>query len=161
AFTQFSPLIGSLPSGTTDVGQKLIFPSSCSTPNTVDVEISGKVVAMLRDGTGSLIAGSAAQATLLITLECVTRTGVARGSDARARVVVQKERVTNVFKADSNITILKPVAGTPSSLSQPVGWTGCPTNNKGILSVDCAFPIGIVEFNNNNAIQNELPAAVP
>jgi hypothetical protein len=143
--------------------QKVSPSSLCpSDPTKVDVEISGKVVAMLRDGTGSLIAGSAAQAKLLITVECVTVTGaVGGGSSTLSRVVVPKELRTNVFKADSNITILKPVTGTPASLSQPVGWTGCPTNNKGILSGDCAFPIGIVEFNNNNAIQNELPAAAP
>ena len=46
----------------------------------------------------------------------------------------------------------------PSSLSSPKGWTGCPTN-KGILTGNCAFPLGIVEFKNNNAIANELPAS--
>jgi hypothetical protein len=114
---------------------------------------------MLRDGTGSLIAGSAAQATLLITIKCVTVTGVVgSGSSTLLRVVVPKELRTNVFKDNSNITILKPVVGTPDSLSHPVGWTGCPTNNKDILSGNCAFPLGIVEFNNNNAIAKELPA---
>jgi hypothetical protein len=128
----------------------------------VDVEISGNVVAMLRDGTGSLIAGSAAQATLLITIKCVTVTGVfGSGSSTLTRAVVPKEPRTNVFDASSNITILKPVTGTPASLSTPLGWTGCPTNNKGILSGNCAFPIGIVEFNNNNFISAELPAAAP
>jgi len=155
--TKFSPLLGSLPSGTTAVAQELVA-SSCSVPNTVDVKISGNVVAMLRDGTGSLIAGSAAQGTLLITIKCVT-VSVVGGSSMLSRVVVPKELRTNVFKADSNITILKPVVGTPASLSHPVGWTGCPANNKGILSQNCAFPLGIVEFNNNHAIEDALPQA--
>jgi hypothetical protein len=161
--TNFSPLIGSLPSGTTAVGHKPLSPSSCpATPNTVDVEISGNVVAMLRDGTGSLIAGSAAQATLLITVKCVTVTGViGSGSSILSRVVVPKELRTNVFAANSSITILAPTSSTPPSLSHPVGWTGCPTNNKGILNGNCAFPLGIVEFNNNQAIEKELPAGPP
>jgi hypothetical protein len=160
--TNFSPLIGSLPSATTDVGHKLLASSCPSALNTVDVEISGNVVAMLRDGTGSLIAGSAAQATLLITVKCATVTGVfGSGSSTLSRVVVPKEPRTNVFAANSSITILAPTSSTPVSLSHPVGWTGCPTNNKGILSGNCAFPLGIVEFNNDNAIAKELPAGPP
>lgn len=152
--THFSPVIGSLPAATTSVGQELLS-SSCSVPNTADVKISGNVVAMLRDGTGSLIAGSAAQATLLMTIKCVTVTGVGSGSSTLTRAVVPKEPRTNVFDASSNITIL--ASSTTPSLTSPTGWTGCPTNNKGILTGNCAFPLGIVEFNNNNAIAAALP----
>jgi hypothetical protein len=153
--TNFSPLIGSLPSATTEVRQDVT--QTCSDSTKVDVRIFGPVVAMLRDGTGTLIAGSAAPAFLDITIKCVT---VGSGSSTLSRVVVPKEPRTNVFAANSSITILTPTSLTPS-LSHPVGWTGCPTNNKGILSGNCAFPLGIVEFNNNNAIENELPAAAP
>jgi hypothetical protein len=154
--TNFSPLIGSLPSATTDVVQDVT--QTCGDPTKVDVKIFGPVVAMLRDGTGSLIAGSAAQAFLDITIKCVTVTGVGSGSSTLSRVVVPKEPRTNVFAATSNIRIL--ASSTTPSLSSPKGWTGCPTKG-GILSGDCAFPLGIVEFNNNNAIENELPAAPP
>jgi hypothetical protein len=153
----FSPLIGPIPSATTDVGQDVV-PQTCGDPTKVDVRIFGPVVAMLRDGTGSLIAGSAAQAFLDITIKCVTVTGLGSGSSTLSRVVAPKEPRTNVFAATSNIRILS--SSTTPSLSSPKGWTGCPTKG-GILSGDCAFPLGIVEFNNNNAIENELPAAPP
>jgi hypothetical protein len=146
----FTPIVGPIPSASTAVGLTLL-PSSCSTPNTVDVEISGNVVAMLRDGTGSLIAGSAAQAQLSITIKCTTLNGtLGSGSSTITRVVVPKELQTNVFAASSSITILK--SSTTPSLSNPKGWTGCFTNNN-----NCAFPLGIVQFNNDNAIKNALP----
>jgi hypothetical protein len=155
--TNFSPLIGSLPSATTDVRQDVVT-QTCGDPTKVDVRIFGPVVAMPRDGTGSLIAGSAAQAFLDITIKCVTLSGVGSGSSTLSRVVVPKEPRTNVFAATSNIRIL--ASSSTPSLSSPKGWTGCPTKGD-ILSGDCAFPLGIVEFNNNNAIENELPAAPP
>src|SRR5262245_40768980 len=71
----FTPLIVSRPSATTDVGQDVVT-QTCGDPTKVDVRIFGPVVAMLRDGTGNLIAGSAAQAFLDITIKCVTVTGV-------------------------------------------------------------------------------------
>jgi hypothetical protein len=157
--TNFSPLIGSLPSGTTDVGHEV--KPTCGDPTKkIDVRIFGPVVAMLRDG--NLIAGSAAQAFLDITIKCVTVTGVVGSSSSiLSRVVVPKELRTNVFAANSSITILAPTSSTPDSLKNPSGWTGCPTNKNGILNGNCAFPLGIVEFNNNQAIAKELPAAAP
>ncbi len=41
------------------------------------------------------------------------------------------------------------------------GWMGgrvAPLTTEGTLSGNCSFPLGIVEFNNNNAIEKELPA---
>jgi hypothetical protein len=144
----FTPIVGPIPSASTAVGLTLLS-SSCLTLNTVNVEISGNVVAMLRDGTGSLIAGSAAQAQLSITIKCATLDGTP-GSSTITRVVVPKELQTNVFDASSSITILK--SSTTPSLNNPKGWTGCFTNKN-----TCAFPLGIVQFNNDNAIKNALP----
>jgi len=150
----FTPLIGPIPSASTNVILDRSDNKACTNGGTSDVTIKGPVVAMLRDGTESFIAGSAAQATLLITIKCVS------GSSTLSRVVVPKELRTNVFDAKSSITILAPTSSTPDSLKNPSGWTGCPTKN-GILSGNCAFPLGIVEFNNNQAIEKELPAAAP
>jgi len=101
---------------------------------------------------------------LSITIKSATCNGTpGGGSSTISRVVVPKELQTNVFDASSSITIFASnspdIPPIPPSLSSPKGWTGCPTNNKGILTSNCAFPLGIVQFNNNNAIANALPQA--
>jgi hypothetical protein len=135
-------------------------PAYC--PGLQDVTISGNVVALLSVA-GFPDPGSAAQASLFIKVLCV------QGSvtTTLSRVVAKQELRTNVFAANSGITILAPTTTTfipgtsiplPSSLSHPRGWTGCPTNNPGILNGNCGFPLGIVEFNSDSQIAKELPA---
>ena len=68
-----------------------------------------------------------------------------------SRVVELNELQTNVFGAASSITILAPTSSTPANLAS-LGWTGCPTK-QGNLSADCAFPLGIVVFNNASDIE--------
>jgi len=153
-----TPILGPIPSANTSVGLDKSPNTTCTNGGNSDVTISGPVVAWLRDASGSLVPGSAAQAFLSIKIKCVT-SGGDTGATTLKRAVVPKEPRTNVFDASSKITIL--ASSTTPSLSSPKGWTGCPTNSKGILTGNCAFPLGIVEFNNNNAIATELPAAPP
>jgi hypothetical protein len=162
-----TPILGPIPSANTSVGldiSPISPPNSCTNGGNSDVTISGPVVAWLRDASGNVVPGSAAQASLLIKIKCVTFAG-GTGATTLKRAVVPKEPRTNVFDASSKITIFaagqSPITPTPDSLKNPSGWTGCPTNNKGILTGNCAFPLGIVEFNNNTAIARELPAAPP
>jgi len=152
-----TPIIGFIPSANTDVGLSPTQNLACTNGGNTDVTISGPVVAWLRDTNGAVILGSPAQALLSITIKCATLNGLGSGSSTITRAVVAKELRTNVFDASSSITIL-PSSPTPS-LNSPTGWTGCPTDNKGHLNGNCAFPLGIVEFNNNNAIANALPPA--
>ena len=154
-----TPIIGPIPSANTNVTLDKSPNSTCTNGGNSDVTISGPVVAWLRDASGNLVPGSPAQASLSITIKCVTFANGGTGASTLKRAVVPKEPRTNVFGASSGITIL--ASSTTPSLNSPKGWTGCPTNNNGILTGDCAFPIGIVEFNNNNAIATELPAAPP
>jgi len=153
-----TPILGPIPSANTSVGLDKSPNTTCTNGGNSDVTISGPVVAWLRDASGNVVPGSAAQASLLIKIKCVTFAGDT-GATTLKRAVVPKEPRTNVFDASSSITIL--ASSTTPSLSSPKGWTGCPTNNKGILTGNCAFPLGIVEFNNNTAIARELPAAPP
>jgi len=156
-----TPIIGPIPSANTSVGLDTSEPSStCTNGGNTDVTISGPVVAWLRDASGNVVPGSPAQASLFIKIKCVTVTGAfGSGSSTLSRAVVPKEPRTNVFDASSSIIIQ--ASSTTPSLSSPKGWTGCPTDNKGILTGNCAFPLGIVEFNNNNFIAAELPATAP
>ena len=127
------------------------------------IEISGTVVALLRDKKGNLIPNSAAQASLLIRVLDVT-CDISLGTSIASRVVhllpsgVSEPR-TNVFDQASSITILPPTTpGTPASLtSKGQGWTGCPTDNTGTLSGSCLFPLGIEEFTASQ-LSNQLPA---
>ncbi len=153
-----TPILGPIPSANASVGLDKSPNTTCTNGGNSDVTISGPVVAWLRDASGNVVPGSAAQASLVIKIKCVTFAGDT-GATTLKRAVVPKEPRTNVFDASSKITIL--ASSTTPSLSSPKGWTGCPTSNKGILSGNCAFPLGIVEFNNNNAIETELPAAPP
>jgi hypothetical protein len=153
-----TPIIGFIPSADTNVGLNPTANSTCTNGGNTDVTISGPVVAWLRDTSGNVVPGSPAQAQLSITIKCATLNGTpGSGSSSITRAVVPKEPPTNVFGASSSITIL--ASSTTPSLNSPKGWTGCPTNNKGILTGNCAFPLGIIQFNNNNAIANALPQA--
>jgi hypothetical protein len=135
-----------------------------SCPGTSDVTISGTVVALLRNPTtGNFNPGSAAQARLNIIIKGV-KCSVDSGSTILSRVLTvnpethMTEPRIKVFDGSSSITILAPTSSTPVSLSTPRGWTGC-TNDKrtGILSADCPFPLGIVEFE-NGVLSTALPA---
>jgi hypothetical protein len=159
-FNNLTSILGPLPSASTNVGfatANLDPLQTCTNGGNRNVTISGPVVAWLKDASGNLVPGSPAQASLNIKIKCVKSVEVA-GNTTLTRAVVAKELRTNVFDATSNITIFAAGPSIPDSLKNPSGWTGCPTNNKGILNGNCAFPVGIVEFNNNNAIAAELPA---
>jgi len=152
-----TPIIGFIPSADTNVGLVPTANSTCTNGGNTDVTISGPVVAWLRDTSGNVVPGSPAQAQLSITIKCATLNGTPGGGlSTISRVVVPKELGTNVFDASSSIIIL--ASSTTPSLNSPKGWTGCPSNNQGLTS-NCAFPLGIVQFNNNNAIANALPPA--
>ncbi len=127
------------------------------TPGTV--EVSGTVIALLRDKQGNLQRGSAAEATLSIIIQNVKCTGSA-GSTELFRAITVNESRTAVFHADSRITLLP----TPqlnvgnNSLNAPKGWAGCPTDKKtGALSNICPFPLGIVEFTKDSTLLAALP----
>jgi hypothetical protein len=127
------------------------------TPGTV--EVSGTVIALLRDKQGNLQRGSAAEATLSIIVKNVTCT-VSAGSTVLTRAITVNESRTAVFDATSNITLLPTPqlnAGN-SSLSGPKGWAGCPIDKKtGTLSSACPFPLGIVEFTKDSTLSAALP----
>ena len=125
-------------------------------PGTGDVTISGNVVALLRDNHGNLKPESAARAFLFLNIKDVNCTAI-NGKTILSRVIQPNTSRTLVFGASSSITILAPTSSTPASLSTPIGWTGCPSNKRtGLLTADCSFPLGIVEFNAAQ-LQNELP----
>jgi hypothetical protein len=131
----------------------------CTNGGNRDVTISGSVVAWLKDANGAVIPGSPANASLHVNIKCA----IVDIQGTITRAVVAKELGTDVFDAFSRITIF-PVS--PNSPKPPSGWFGCPgVDNKGTLQVNpptpCAFPLGIVQFNNVNAIANALPAAAP
>ena len=131
----------------------------CDSPRTAGtVEVSGTVVALLRDKTG-LHRESAAEAKLSIIVKNVNCTGSAGSTELIRKISVNESR-TAVFDADSNITILAAPqlnAGN-SSLSAPKGWFGCPTDKKtGVLSNACPFPLGIVEFTKDSTLSAALP----
>src|SRR5262249_43714072 len=127
-----------------------------SCPGTGNVEISGTVVALLRDKKGNFLPDSAAQAELKIIIlgaSCFSN------PTRLSRVVGVSEPRTDVFDPTSSIIILPPnTPGTPASLtSKGKGWTGCPTDNTGTLSGKCAFPLGTEEFTVSQRA-NQLPA---
>lgn len=153
-----TPILGPIPSANTNVSmtKTTLAPSStCTNGGNSDVTVSGPVVAWLKDASGNVVAESPAQAFLSITIKCVIFGGNT-GATTLKRAVAPKESPTNVFDASSSITIL--ASSTTPSLNRPKGWTGCPSNNQG-LTDNCVFPLGIVEFNNNNAIADALPQA--
>ena len=127
-----------------------------SCPGPGEVEISGTVVALLRDKKGNLVPNSAAQAELKIIVKAVN---CLSNPTRLSRVVGVNEDRTFVFDAASSIIILPPTTpGTPASLtSKGKGWAGCPTDNTGTLSGKCAFPLGIEEFTVGQRA-NQLPA---
>jgi len=150
-FQNLVPTLGPIPSSSISVGLLPSAPSTaCTNGGDTDVTISGPVVAWLRDATGNIVPGSPAQASLSITVKCAKTTGApGSGSSTITRAVTPKEPRTNVFAATSNIKIFGQTI--PTSPNTPSGWTGCTT-------FPCAFALGIVEFNNNNAIAAALPA---
>lgn len=138
------------------VTNTLLTPSCFDTPPfTTDVTVMGNVVALLRDQ-GNLQPQSAAQATLSIKIKGVT-CSVLEGSSSTvlSRLLTvdpytgMTEPRTNVFDASSSITILAPTASTPTSLKTPKGWPSPCISDEGtgILSQNCPFPLGVVEFN--------------
>jgi hypothetical protein len=156
-FQNLIPTLGPIPSTSTDVALVVSDPppQTCTNPLPVggaykNVSISGPVVAWLRDALGNIVPGSPAQAQLSLTIKCATQVGTAgSGSSTITRAVTPKEPRTNVFDGASNIKIFGQTI--PTSPNTPSGWTGCNT-------FPCAFALGIVEFNNNNAIAAVLPA---
>jgi len=124
---------------------------------TTDVTISGNVVALLRDTTGNLDPNSAANADLKIVIKGVKCSSGAPGGITLSRVVQLNELQTNVFGADSSITIKAPTTTTPANLPA-LGWTGCTTDRKtGKLLSDCAFPLGTVVYKKLTDRDAQLP----
>jgi hypothetical protein len=134
-----------------------------SCPGTFDVKISGTVVALLRDpATGNLIPGTQARASLNIVVKGVTCS--TPGNDQiLSKILILDPHIpagqprTDVFDAMSKITIgLGDPIGIGPGIPSGVGWEagGCSTGS----AASCAFPLGIVEFQNNHALGLELPA---
>jgi len=162
-FQNLVPTLGPIPSSSTDVAivvsdldplQTCTNPLSTPTGAYRNVTISGPVVAWLQNGS-AIVSGSPAQASLFIKIKCATLDGApGSGTSTVTRAVVPKELRTNVFDSSSRIEI-SPFS-IPNSPSHPSGWTGC--SNNGVVTSTCAFPLGVVEFNNSTAIAKVLPA---
>jgi len=136
--------------------QQTVNPNTCPSPLT-NISISGTVVAVLRDNHGIILPQSAAEATFFVQVKKAN----CDPDSTLSRVVQVNEPRTDVFDANSSITILKtPSVNVGNSSLTAIGWggPGCPTNPDGTLLFNsCSFPFGIVEFNNINTLSNELP----
>ena len=126
---------------------------------TTNIMIRGNVVAVLKDKNGNFKPDSAAEALLFVVVKDVTCSvlGSPPSNSSLSRFVTLTDSPSAVFAANSNITIL--AQSSQLSLDSPNwGGSGCPSNNKGILTANCSFPLGI---DVSNTRQAQLSAKFP
>src|SRR5687767_14172069 len=129
-------------------------PGDCPTTGFYNnITISGTVVAVLRDKNG-LKPDSAAEASFNIVVNNVNCSGTSPNSTL-SRIVSLTDSPANVIAG--SITILAH-SSDPNLDSPNWGGTGCPTDKAGILTANCAFPLGIDASNNAKQLQAKFPA---
>lgn len=146
---------------TANVTQTLSDPTCVS--GTTNVTVDGHVVAFREDSNGFPIADSAAEALFHVVVLGATCTGTGVDSEVSSIVSVNEDPQT-VFAAASSITILH--TSSQAILAHPLSWgdngpASCTTNSDGTLKDDCAFPLGVEEWNKQFKIANELPEIFP
>lgn len=119
------------------------------------ITIVGNVVAVRLDTNKNAIRGSAAEAFLNIVVKnptCTTSSDLSR----IVTFVKQQEPPADVFDVSSQIKIK--FQSSQVGLGSPNwGGTGCPTNNKGILTADCIFPLGIDVSQTDKELSTKFP----
>jgi hypothetical protein len=141
--------------GTIPTVEQKVTSGTCPTSPTslMTIEIEGNVVAVLRDKNG-LKPDSAAEASFNVVVNNVNCTGTSPSSTLSRRVSLTDSPADVIA---GSITILAH-SSDPNLDSPNWGGTGCPTDKAGILTANCAFPLGIDASNNAKQLEAKFPA---